>query len=199
MHHRALHRRSYLLGLVAWGVAGTCAPRWARAQDAALPPAAPPELLALPAPWPSATRLGTARLRYFGLSVYDAALWAPPGLTAARYANAPFALELRYLRSLSGDAIAQRSIKEMRRGGPLAPTIEEPWLRHMQAAFPDVQSGDRITGVNLPKVGVRVYVNGQVRTEISDATFGERFFGMWLAPWTSEPAMRLALLEGLAP
>jgi hypothetical protein len=159
----------------------------------------PPELRTLPSPWPQARQLGTAKLRFFGLPIYDAALWSPPGLAVNRYANTPFALELRYLRSLSGAAIAQRSLEEMRRGGALAQATETQWLSDMRAIFPDVQSGERITGVNLPQQGVRFYVNGQAKGEVMDPAFGERFFGMWLAPWTSEPAMRLALLQGLTP
>ena len=42
-------------------------------------------------------------------------------------------------------------------------------------------------------------VNGQLKADVTDPAFAERFFGIWLAPWTSEPAMRVALLPGLAP
>lgn len=196
------HRRHCLQNLLALGALGLLHGTVANAQTVQTPAteaAPPPELRALPAPWPQASQLGTAKLRFFGLSIYNAALWAPPGLAAASYANAPFALELRYLRSLSGAAIAERSLEEMRRGGPLPSATETQWLKAMRAAFPDVQSGDRITGVNLPNQGVRFYVNGQAKADINDPAFGERFFGIWLAPWTSEPAMRIALLQGLAP
>jgi hypothetical protein len=197
-----ISRRRSLQDLLALGIAGAVIIPTANAQTTVAPnkPATPPpELLALPAPWPQARQLGGARLRFFGLSIYDAALWAPPGLAIGSYSNEPFALELRYLRSLSGAAIAQRSLDEMRRGGALAPATETQWLSAMRNAFPDVQSGDRITGVNRPQQGVRFYVNGQLKADVADPAFAERFFGIWLAPWTSEPAMRLALIPGLAP
>jgi hypothetical protein len=197
-----IHRRDYLQVLLTLGAVGMTCGRRVAAQTGQAPAAevsAPPELRSLPAPWPQARQLGTANMRFFGLAIYDAALWAPPGFSAQSYANVPFALELRYLRSLSGAAIAQRSLDEMRRGGALAQATETQWLSAMRATFPDVQSGDRITGLNEPQHGVRFYVNGQAKAAITDPAFGERFFGIWLAPWTSEPAIRLALLQGLAP
>ena len=202
MPRTPINRRRSLQDLLALGMAGAATAPIAQAQTAAapaLPATPPPELLALPAPWPQARQLGATRMRFFGLSIYDAALWAPPGLAMTNYNSEPFALELRYLRSLSGTAIAQRSLEEMRRGGALAPALETQWLNTMRTAFPDVQSGDRITGVNRPQQGVRFYVNGQLKADVMDSAFAERFFGMWLAPWTSEPAMRLALLPGLTP
>jgi hypothetical protein len=197
-----MHRRHCLQNLLALGATSLVFGTGAQAQTVDTPTAQavlPPELRTLPAPWGQARQLGTTKLRFFGLPIYDAALWAPPGFAAARYAAAPFALELRYLRSLSGAAIAQRSLDEMRRGGELATAIETQWLSTMRGAFPDVQLGDRITGVNLPQQGIRFYVNGQPKADITDPAFSERFFGIWLAPWTSEPAMRLALLQGLTP
>jgi hypothetical protein len=194
MPRTPIHRRHCLQTLLALGAAPLAFGNGASAQALA-----PPELRTLPTPWGQARQLGTTKLRFFGLPIYDAALWAPPGFDAARYATMPFALELRYLRNLSGAAIAQRSLDEMRRGGELAPATETQWLSAMRGAFPDVQQGERITGVNLPQQGVRFYVNGQAKADVNDPAFGERFFGIWLALWTSEPAMRSELLQGLAP
>ncbi len=85
-------------------------------QPGAAPPAPPPE--ASPE-LPGAVWSGTARMRFFGLAIYDAALWVAPGFSASRYAQSPLALQLTYLRSLNGRSIAQRSLEEMRRGAAL--------------------------------------------------------------------------------
>ncbi len=182
--------------------AGLQAPCAAHAQDrppqaaAATPPAPPaeaaPEL-------PGAVWSGTARMRFFGLAIYDAALWVAPGFSAGRYVQSPLALQLTYLRSLNGRSIAQRSLEEMRRGGPLTPAQEQRWLAAMQEAFPDVQSGDRITGLHQPGVGARFWFNGQPRALVRDPDFSRLFFGIWLADFSSEPALRVALLAGAAP
>jgi hypothetical protein len=59
---------------------------------------------------------------------------------------------------------------------------------------PDVKEGDRLTGQNLPGVGLKLYVNGVLRTESTDVELARVFFGIWLSPRTSEPALREALL-----
>lgn len=148
---------------------------------------------------PGAQTTGTARMRFWGLAIYDATLWVRPGFRATRYAQHPLALELTYQRSLSGNAIAERSLQEMRRASPLAPEQETRWLAAMQEAFPDVKAGDRITGLHTPGVGARFWFNGQPRATLLDAEFSRLFFGIWLADTTSEPALRSALLARAAP
>lgn len=182
--------------------AGLQATSVALAQDRPTAPTtiAPPGPPAEAAPeLPGAIWTGTARMRFFGLAIYDAALWVAPGFSANRYAQSPLALQLTYLRSLNGRSIAQRSLEEMRRGGPLAPAQEQRWLAAMQEAFPDVQNGDRITGLHQPGVGARFWFNGQPRALVRDPEFSRLFFGIWLAEFSSEPGLRVALLAGAAP
>jgi hypothetical protein len=143
---------------------------------------------------PGAQALGSARLRFLGLDIYQARLWAGPGFQPAAYAQSPFALELSYFRWLSGRLIAERSLKEMRRQGSIAPEREQAWLQAMVQAFPDVQQGDRITGLHAPGVGARFWFNGQSRSPVRDADFSRVFFGVWLSEATSEPQMRAQLL-----
>ena len=148
---------------------------------------------------PGAMWSGSARMRYFTFNIYDASLWVVPGFAASRYAQTPFALQLNYLRNLDGTAIAERSLVEMRRGASITPAQEQRWLSAMQATFPNVKAGDRITGLHQPGVGARFWFNGTARAAIADAEFSRLFFGIWLADSTSEPSMRLAMLAGTSP
>ena len=68
------------------------------------------------------------------------------------------------------------------------------WLGEMTRIFPDVRAGDRITGVQRPGTGARFFVNGRLQGELPDSDFARLFFGIWLSPRTSEPALRAALL-----
>jgi len=145
---------------------------------------------------PQAEIVGTGRLRYLFWDVFDAALWAPPGFAAKQYIEHPFALELRYLRKLSGAALVASSLQEMRRVRGLDTAKEEAWSAAMRSAFPDVEPGDRITGEHRPGVGARFYFNGRLRAVVDDADFSRAFFGIWLSPDTSEPRLRNALLQG---
>jgi hypothetical protein len=159
---------------------------------AAAPAQSPPELVGL---WPAVQLQGEGRLRFLGLLVYGARLWAPaPTLTADDWPQRDFALELTYARALVGRQIAERSLQEMRRTGPLPDDEGERWLEAMTALFPDVREGDRITGVHRPEQEARFFVNGRPRGAVRDGGFARRFFGIWLAPQTSQPQLRSALL-----
>ena len=142
--------------------------------------------------------LGNARLRVWGFEVYDASLWAGPGFDAQRYAQHRFGLELSYLRSFKGRDIAERSIDEMRGIGDITPEQATRWLGAMSALFPDVQRGDRITGVHVPGSGARFYLNDRLLGELADDAFSRLFFGIWLSPKTSQPAMRATLIQAVA-
>ncbi len=138
-----------------------------------------------------------SRMRFFGFDVYDARLIVPADFRAGAYAESTFALELSYLRSLSGTAIAERSLKEMARAGALDDERAQRWLTAMVDAFPDVKAGDRITGLHVAGVGARFWFNGQARATIRDTAFARLFFGIWLGASTSEPRLREELLRGL--
>lgn len=140
------------------------------------------------------TLRGQARFRYFGLHVYDIRLWSAAPVGADRWADLPLTLELEYARTLAGAEIAKRSLTEMRRQAPISDAQAAAWLAEMQAAFPDVKAGDRISGTHEPGVAAQFFVNGQPRRRVADAAFAKLFFGIWLSPQTSEPALREQLL-----
>ncbi|MFM2058759.1 MAG: hypothetical protein RLY71_3144 [Pseudomonadota bacterium] len=164
-------------------------------------PAAPPELNT---PGTPTYRLqGQGRFRYFGLTIYTARLWAAAEPVGRDFAQQRFALELIYARALDGAAIAERSLAEMRRAGPIDSARAARWLAAMQAPFPDVTAGDRLTGVFDPaapggSAAVRFFLNGRTTGAVAEAEFAVRFAAIWLGPATSAPELRLALL-GSAP
>lgn len=187
-------KRRTLLSACAAGLlsaTGLTLPRHAQAQ-ATLPAEVVTEL-------PGALWAGSARMRFFGLDIYDTTLWVAPGFRAGSYAQHDLALALTYLRGLSGRAIAQRSLQEMGRLGDISPERAQRWLAAMQAAFPDVKAGDRITGLHSPAAGARFWHNGQPRAAIRDPEFSRLFFGIWLSESTSEPQLRSALLAQTRP
>lgn len=185
-------RRQVLLQACGWGsglLLGLAAPASAR-QPAELAAGAKALL-------PPVHPRGMARMRFVGMSIYDAHLWVPTGFDPQRYGASPFALDLLYWRSLRGRLIAERSLKEMEGAGAIEAAVAKRWLQFMEQTFPDVQEGDRLTGVHLPEQGVHFFFNGKALVNYADTAFSERFFGIWLAPWTSEPQLRSQLLAEL--
>lgn len=186
-----LQRRTLLLSAAASGLLTWAAPGATQAL-ATVPPEVARGL-------PGVQRLGSTRLRVFGFSVYDATLWVEPGFAADSFERHPLALTLTYLRDLNGRAIAERSLVEMARGATISPAQSQAWLGAMRASFPDVRSGDRLTGLHSPTRGAEFWLNGQARAGVADPEFSRLFFGIWLSPATSEPEMRRALLSRPTP
>lgn len=141
---------------------------------------------------PGARLRGSGRATVLGLHIYDIRLWVDESFS--EYPKSPLALEIEYGRSLSGRLIADRSLKEMKRGGEIDDEKAERWLAFMRSTFPDVVKGDRITGVFQPGTAARFFVNGKFKAELREAEFAQRFFGIWLATTTSEPKLRESLL-----
>ncbi len=144
-----------------------------------------------------ARKLGQSRLVVFGFNIYDAKLWAQDGFAVANYANFAFALDLRYLRNLSGNSIAERSLKEMRNIEAVSDAKAQEWLDQMRKTFPDIKKGDQLVGIHRADGSASFLLNGKQIGEVRDTEFNRLFFGIWLSPRTSQPKMRREL-TGLA-
>ena len=145
-------------------------------------------------PLPGTVLAGQGTMRFFGLEVYQARLWVSPGFAPERYADQPLALALTYQRNFTAEAIAKRSIEEMRRVGSFTPQQATRWQQALQAALPDVKPGDRLLGLYQPGAGAVFKMGGRVVGEVADAEFSRLFFGIWLSPQTSEPGLRQELI-----
>jgi hypothetical protein len=135
-------------------------------------------------------RYGSGEFRYWGFLVYYATLWAGDDPT-----QAPLVLQLEYQRTISGSAIAKASVDQMHQLGADDVALER-WGKQMQTLFPDVVSGDKIEGV-YRQGDASFFHNGKLLGTVSglhEPGFAPAFFGIWLDPATSAPALRAALL-----
>lgn len=140
---------------------------------------------------------GEGTLRYFGFNIYDAKLWVGPGFDVKAFANYPIGLELTYNRSFSREAIAERSVKEIERQVTLTPEQASQWTQELSAWLPNVESGERLIGIYIPKQGMRLWHGDQLLGTIKNPDLARYFFGIWLSEKTSEPRLRRALLANL--
>lgn len=158
--------------------------------------AAPPEMPAAARPFaPRLVPWGEGRLTWFGVAVYQARLWAAPDFSPSDWTRHDFVLELTYARALRGADIARRSIEEMRRAGELSAEQAARWESALRGVLPDVAPGDRIAGVHRRGVGLSFSVNDRAGPLLDDPELARLFFSIWLAPTTSEPGLRAALLR----
>ena len=140
-----------------------------------------------------------SRYSFLGFDVYDASLWTATDFNPALSENQTLALELHYLRNFSGQDIAKRSLQEMRKQVRISSEQEQQWMKQMLRVFPNVRQGDRLLGVHRAGQSAAFWHNGKPVGEIADAAFARQFFGIWLSPKTSAPALRQALIGPASP
>lgn len=143
--------------------------------------------------------VGGHRFTYWGFDVYDASLWASATFVPEVWDRQDLVLELRYLRDFKGADIAQRSIDEMHAQRALSPAQKQNWTTALQSLIPDVRSGERLTGVYTPDQGLQLLHQDRLRGVVRDSELARRFFGIWLAPETSQRQLRQRLLAGANP
>lgn len=135
--------------------------------------------------------IGQGQLRWWGFHVYDAALWSPTGRWQER---APYALDIRYARRVTGTQLAETSVDELRRLGIGDDAALARWGTAMKRLFPDVGPGSRLIGVHVPQRGALFYSATGYLGAIEEPEFARGFFAIWLDPRTQTPDLRAALL-----
>jgi hypothetical protein len=135
--------------------------------------------------------IGQGTLRWWGFHVYDASLWSPTGRWQAQ---APYALDIRYARRVTGAQLAETSVDELRRLGIGDEAALTRWGAAMRKLFPDVAQGSRLIGVHVPQRGALFYSATAYLGAIEEPEFARGFFAIWLDPRTQTPDLRAALL-----
>lgn len=135
--------------------------------------------------------IGQGTLRWWGFHVYDAALWSPNGRWQAQ---APYALDIRYARRVTGAQLAETSVDELRRLGIGDEAALTRWGAAMRKLFPDVAPGNRLIGVHVSQRGALFYSATTYLGAIEEPEFARGFFAIWLDPRTQTPDLRTALL-----
>ena len=190
-----LNRRSFAMSAAALALPSVFAQTNTSTATAIKPASriAPVELNAFPSPTPWAL-MGNGALRFFGFKAYDAYLWSGETSANPLLSKSLFALEIDYTTSLKADEITNVSLVEMARLRSLNESQIKAWTADLKKAFPDVKSGDKLTGVFVPKIGTRFFFNGRLTAEINDPAFGDAFFAIWLDEKAKRPELRRALL-----
>jgi len=136
---------------------------------------------------------GTASLSWLIFTAYEASLWTDAPEWSM---NTPFALSITYRMSFTREELVERTLEEMKRVAPRLTNAD--MIRFgvaLESAYPNVKSGDRITALHTPGSAVRFFHNGKLTLQVTEPTFAEPFFGIWLSPQTSEPSVRAGLLN----
>ncbi len=138
-------------------------------------------------------QVGQGTLRYLGLRIYDATLWAPPH---GWRADGPYVLEIIYARGITGAMLASSTVEEIRKQRSLSPAQLAAWEDRLRMLFPDVDPGDRLAAIRVPGQGISFHAGARSLGSIEDEGFADAFFGIWLDANTRKPALRARLLGG---
>lgn len=134
--------------------------------------------------------VGSGQLTWWGMTVYDAVLYAPEGTYRPEY---PHSLEITYRFSFSREQLASKSLEEIERLHGKR-SNREAVLAQFRSVFPDVAPGDRITALHRPGEGADFYRGDAPLGRIADAALAAEFFSIWLHPATRKPDLRAQLL-----
>lgn len=156
-----------------------------------------------------AVALGSERLAMRGsgtayyarlFRVYEAALYAPagsrtPDLVAG---TAPRCLLIEYRRPVTRDIIVTAADTVLQRQA-VALSALEARLHHLNAAYRDVDAGDRYQLCHAPGGDTRLSLNGEELIRIPGDDFAAAYFGIWLRDGAISEDLRSALLGDGAP
>ncbi|MCA1790456.1 MAG: chalcone isomerase family protein [Thioalkalivibrio sp.] len=117
--------------------------------------------------------------------VYAGVLYAPADVAGADIleADVPKRLELHYLLNVSADDFRKSgaTLIEKQQGPDVLTALAER-LERLNAAYQDVQEGDRYALEYHPDHGTRLLLNGEELVRVPGLDFARAYFGIWLDP-----------------
>ena len=150
---------------------------------------------ALPAPLrevkPELKPVGAATLHWFGLHVYDVALFAQevPFTT-----NSTAVLSIRYNISIKHRRLLDTTLKEWQRMVKGEDVQHAQWIKQLDTLWPDLKSGDSLTAFMRQDGPTQFYFGDRLLGEVQDPAFGPAFFAIWLDANCRYPEVREGLL-----
>jgi hypothetical protein len=127
--------------------------------------------------------VGSGTYRKLGFTIYHITLWAPDGKWDA---TKPYALQLRYTRSLSKETLANSTIDNIRDENVADDATLARWTAGIKKTMPAVEDGDVMIGVVSPGEPTILYLNGAEIAKTKDEALAHAFFNIWLGDGADE-------------
>jgi hypothetical protein len=128
-------------------------------------------------------KVGSGTYRKFGFTIYHVTLWAPKGEWDPAK---PYALELRYARSLSQETLADATIDNIRDENVADEATFARWSAGIKKTMPAVEDGDVMIGVENPGSEAVLFFNGNQIAKTKDQSLAGAFFNIWLGDGADE-------------
>ncbi|MCG7494258.1 hypothetical protein [Thalassobius sp. Cn5-15] len=135
---------------------------------------------------PAAAELGAAKVRWFGLPIYDGRLFTTKA--AAFDWQKPFALELTYQRGFSQEQLLTATNKELIRMEGRLPD-QSMIVEKLTQCYRTVAKGDRFVAFGARKDRITFLFNGQRSCDLDHPDVRKRVMSIWLSDQSRDPAL----------
>lgn len=134
--------------------------------------------------------VGKAQYQKLGFNIYNVSLWAPDGVYSR---SKPYALQLRYTRSLSKDTIVSAVMDDVRKQRMADESTLSEWENLLNETMPSIKEGDEVVGISVPGKPSTLFYNGRKIASFNDKRLSDSFFNIWLGS-VANPHMRAQLI-----
>lgn len=143
--------------------------------------------------------LGLRKATVFGIKVYVGALYvAHPSRDAATILDStdPAQIELRFVFHVSAGQLRDAWQEGFEKSSPAQLQQLRSRIAQLDGWMTAVGSGQRMTFLRIPGVGIRYSLDGAVRGTIPGDDFAKAFFAIWLGSSPPSEELRAGLLGG---
>jgi Chalcone isomerase-like len=143
--------------------------------------------------------LGLRKATIFGIKVYVGALYLPhpTGDAQAILSSAePAEMELRFVFHVSAGQLRDAWADGFAKSAPGELPKLQSRIARLDGWMTSVGSGQRMTFLRIPGVGIEYALDGSVRGTIGGDDFAEAFLAIWLGASPPSEALRAGLLGG---
>ncbi len=143
--------------------------------------------------------LGLRKATFLRIRVYVGALYvAHPTADANAILNSrdPVEIDLAFVFHVTAGQLRDAWEEGFKRSAPDKLAQLQGRITELENRMTTVASGQRVSFLRIPGVGVQFSLNGAVKGTIQGDDFGTAFLGIWLGPSPPNPGLRSGLLGG---
>src|SRR5450631_484368 len=143
--------------------------------------------------------LGLRQATAFKVNVYVAALYVAKTSTDANALlalNTPSELILQFVRNVGADDLRKSWSEGFEKNSKDQLPALKDRIATLNGWMGDVKTGERLTFIRKPGVGLQVDVNGAMKGTIKGDDFGKAFLAIWLGADPPNPEIKAGMLGG---
>jgi hypothetical protein len=143
--------------------------------------------------------LGLRQATAFKVNVYVAALYVAKTSTDANALlalNTPSELILQFVRNVGADDLRKGWSEGFEKNSKDQLPALKDRIATLNGWMGDVKTGERLTFIRKPGVGLQVDVNGAMKGTIKGDDFGKAFLAIWLGADPPNPEIKAGMLGG---